>query len=891
MKKKLNLLCILFTSFVLTNVDAAINISSSGYDGSSGSSGSPGWNATDGGHGGDGGNAKNILLTVTENGDSINLSGDVGQNAYNKAIKFFGETLGLYAQGGDGGNGGDGGDGYAGIDGRDGAPGRDGFDGFPGRDGRDGTRYQPNGEDGTDGGPGENGWPGFPGEDGGNGGHGGDGGSGGDGGNGGAIVLKYYDPAVLMHFSHYTSAGSSGSGGSAGIGGRGGDGGNGGRGGYGGMGGRGGDGGTGYNCTTEEETNGCSDGSDGRDGYRGSSGWNASSGRDGSDGYSGSSGSSGSGGSSGNSGNFRAQHINAAGQVLNELSSLANIYSLKVTTFNVVDENEDSIFEPGESFTITSVSVQNVGGMRMPQGAKLSFSKGGVEGDVLTLPTFEVNELKAFPLSVKGIVPAGSKLQDKLQVVSNLQFRGLSFKHSAQAFSYTVKRPLMIESISHEEYVPFDKTYKLIVKVKNISTKSYATGVVNFSTADKVTILETKKLGEIKSGAIDTAELEYTMKSGLEDFERASIELTLFREKMQYEKHDESVQVVPSYKQTKESDLLVLSNGFTSEAFKDVKKALSEANLKYDIYDSNLNGELGSSNYKLYENKVIFIAKYNKISSTVIKNLESFLAQKGGVAILNSESVVSSPTYRNRSVAHTEAFFKLSSSSRKEAVKKHILTVMPNVKKIAFIKSRYAAGDTTRMNLMKDYYQGDLAHEYRFAKDVENDIYDKGLDSFAERYASWYATVNPAKDFTLKLYLSGMVSHFLTFDSGGAFKVTYNKFKGLLGAAVDEYEDYANLKNTCGEIKGTYLDKLGHQLEVEATALGKNIKTKIMVGGEEVKLKAEKSTNMIWNFEYEVSKKDYIAVASMKCSGSYITLKLNLPHSGESWNLVKVKVD
>jgi len=197
------------------------------------------------------------------------------------------------------------------------------------------------GRDGGDGYDGRNGWDGCPPGDGESGGNGGDGTNGGDGGNGGRggqihVTADGSQTELLLFVKMRSAPGAGGAGGRGGSGGRG------------GRGGRGGD----NTCKDAQghPTNG-PDGRPGRDGY---------SGRDGASGASGRSGLSG-------STSFDVRDGGAT-------HSYPRAFALQLTGVKTLDENEDTILEPGEPVHLLQLVVSNNGPMPTPTGQALNLA-------------------------------------------------------------------------------------------------------------------------------------------------------------------------------------------------------------------------------------------------------------------------------------------------------------------------------------------------------------------------------------------------------------------------------------------------------------------------------------------------------------------------------------
>ncbi len=350
--------------------------------------GTTGQDARDGsGHGGDagnstpGGNASDVILNLSEmvagpsSRATIVLRGQLTgprRNSIQQTLTLDSRSrIHIDASGGPGGDGGDG------------ADGRDGRDGS---DGRDATEHS----NGSDGGRGEDGGPA------------GSGSPGSDGGRGGDISI--FIPIEDIHLSLLVSCNSSGgNGGSAGSHGNPGQGGNGGRGGS-------------SHSWTEQDGQDCrtvTSRSDNGNGsftvdydevctprYRSRSNGGGSRGQDGSDGSRASGDtSSGNGGRNGSC----VFETNASGYRYQG----SKPFQVRVTDFQMTDQNGDGIFEPMEEVTVSGIQVQNVGSLPSPsQKAEfhMFFSKTAstkASASSLIVPQLRPGQNYTFPQTLK----------------------------------------------------------------------------------------------------------------------------------------------------------------------------------------------------------------------------------------------------------------------------------------------------------------------------------------------------------------------------------------------------------------------------------------------------------------------------------------------------------
>lgn len=321
-----------------------------------------------GGYDGDDAGRINLNLSYADaEKRTVKLSGDANSKPFSQVVSLVDlKKIALYAIGGDGGHGYDGNNGYNGSDGMNGSDGYNGSDGCPPTNGSNGSSGT-NGSDGTSGG---------------------DGGNGGDGGDGGKIrITSSASESELLLL--VTASAASGDGGTGGTGGRGGSGGRAGTGGRAGVGGR----------------NTCDPvGSNGSDGYAGSDGYSGSNGRDGSNGYS---------GSDGRRGSIVFTTTSEAGS-----NNYEKAFDLSLTSAKLIDENEDSVFEPGEKVFLTQVTVTNNSSMPSPLGQLINLQFKDTQTLLLE---------KAIPVTIDEIIaPNTSKVLDftKGSVVFNLASSG-----------------------------------------------------------------------------------------------------------------------------------------------------------------------------------------------------------------------------------------------------------------------------------------------------------------------------------------------------------------------------------------------------------------------------------------------------------------------------------
>ena len=435
---------------------------SKGADGRAGEYGAPGNPGTEGIDGKPGTNASNVTLFLEGDSSKLKVSG-----SYTFDTNLGGpdneEVLLVNCRGGDGGKGGDGG--YGGV----GGDGGDGGDGAPGKKGWD----NPGGGRGGDGGPGGDGGTGGYG---GPGGCGGIGGKGGNAGAGGTCIICAADPKLLILLEVDALNGKAGKGGTGGKGGAGG------KGGYGGYGGIGGRGGTGYIVQTtreyrgsyyvEKQTTISMPGNDGPDGRRGNPGSNGRLGRD---------GNSGSDGKQALVGGIAWVVYSKEGNVLQQAGTR---YDIEVKNFEIVDENNDGVFEPNERIAVSEVLVMNVGGLTLPAGAEVTIQKtktNTMNFEPIRYKLQEVLPGKSFkvPITFYGRINdqppplTADLLETRADFESRVELLGRSFSNSFHSKQLRVQYPVKLKQLQCNENVGRSEVTIISIQIENISTKPY----------------------------------------------------------------------------------------------------------------------------------------------------------------------------------------------------------------------------------------------------------------------------------------------------------------------------------------------------------------------------------------------------------------------------------
>ena len=430
-----------------------------GRDGECGAPGNPG---TEGIDGKPGTNASNVTLFLDGDSSKLKVTGSYTFEA-NLGGDDNEEVLFVNCHGGDGGKGGNGGNGGTGGDGGAGG------DGAPGKKGWDNPGYGRGG----DGGPGGNGGTGGYG---GSGGCGGIGGKGGNAGAGGSCVICAADPKLLMLVEVDALNGKEGEGG------RGGKGGAGGLGGHGGHGGIGGEGGSGHRVEVTREDKGTyyvdtkrtisMPGNPGPHGRGGEAGSRGQQGRD---------ATSGSNGNQAPVGGIAWVVYSKQGDVLQQAGTR---YDIEVKNYEIIDENNDGVFEPNERVAVSDVLVNNVGGLTSPAGAEITIQKTktntmNFEPIRYKLPEIQPGKSFKVPTTFYGRINdqppplTAAPLETKADFESRVELLGRSFSNSFLSRQLQVRYPVKLKQLRCNENVGRGEVTIISIQIENVSSKPY----------------------------------------------------------------------------------------------------------------------------------------------------------------------------------------------------------------------------------------------------------------------------------------------------------------------------------------------------------------------------------------------------------------------------------
>lgn len=312
---------------------------------------------------------------------------------------------------------------------------------------------------------------------GGDGGNGAHGGAAGAGGNGGNVVISVYEnelPLLVLAEADVI-------GGAAAAGGRGGMGGSGGHGGAGGPGGSGGAGGSGGPSQTDSQGRTITHaGSHGSSGSSGMSGWR------GSDGHSGMSAPDGPNAPAGHNGSVTYRILSPSGQII---AQSTDRFNCAVLSFEIIDDNEDGILEPGSTFLIRNVLVTNNGGLPLPAACSVIWPN-----------TATAQWLDPTPYILPSIAPGGQfliqpgdrcfrfQLPHMVQPSDNKPFKATTqmgsqvtcidhpfLEGNLNTPQLPVQFPIQVAATQITTYLAPGESTSAIIRINNISTKGYGT--------------------------------------------------------------------------------------------------------------------------------------------------------------------------------------------------------------------------------------------------------------------------------------------------------------------------------------------------------------------------------------------------------------------------------
>lgn len=163
-------------------------------------------------------------------------------------------------------------------------------------------------------------------------------------------------------------------------------------------------------------------------------------------------------------------------------------FLLKLQWFEIIDEHEDGIFEPGDLVKVKNLTVANVGGVELPQNARVFVSIGDsrytlteqvelhipnglMPGDSLTFD----EELK-FRIK-KGLMPDAAPeafvVEDSIlpRAFVTSQFVDAELEEFRSAIPIAIQYPVKIESVTRLNNLALGEATKFSFKVTNLSTE------------------------------------------------------------------------------------------------------------------------------------------------------------------------------------------------------------------------------------------------------------------------------------------------------------------------------------------------------------------------------------------------------------------------------------
>ncbi|MCB9026539.1 MAG: hypothetical protein H6625_09505 [Bdellovibrionaceae bacterium] len=610
-----------------------------------------------------------IGVIGTVNGSNTNITVDYSKNNY----------LLFNARGGRGGNGGWGGDGQGGCNGRNG---RDADKSSKGSNGTDGCR----------------------------GGNGGDGTTGSMGGQGGIVTIRLNEND--MHLAMLFKIDIEG-----------GDGGDPGKNGQPGQGGNKGRGGDSHSWTTRRQIGeSCSGGdqvcsggglvSNGDGSYSSTSQtctttpvhctptytYDSHYNSGGSDGHDGPSGSPGRGniqrGAKGPSGKYEVLVSYQNGSI----ERYAKVFSLSLISYDLIDENNNGIFEPGEKVSVSNMIVKNTGGMPTPYGKAKAlvflqntdwFAANPIQIEIPRLQagqSYQVNQAIEFKIKDTNVIGQNERLviKDSITPISKLTRIDQVFGDFKLPKTISITYPIEITPIVAQKMVGSGETITVSWKVKNISKKSFGgnselmrkivTTLMqsenhslnsNAQKLEKVRFIKnseetsltqkfTEEILELKPGQEMLISGQLKFSDALAPYTTVDIQNGLEISKSQTSSDTNTIQlnkytfkVSQFYKNNPNSDLLLVTNSATErEEFVSWMKVMDQLGLIVDVWDVNFNGffaltkmikDSNSTLMENYRNKTVVILNYK--SNDIHKRSADLIAKAEFISSLKNAGI------------------------------------------------------------------------------------------------------------------------------------------------------------------------------------------------------------------------------------------------------------
>lgn len=191
------------------------------------------------------------------------------------------------------------------------------------------------------------------------------------------------------------------------------------------------------------------------------------------------SGASGPIGPSGEYGGVEYAILSPDGSVLEES---VTPYHLQLLTYDIIDDMNDNILEPGEGVTITNVQLMNAGGLNLPLGSKIQFCNTDsitfephdvtigalAPGEAMTVPHVFKAKLHDIP---SPTAPGAFHGQARFPTCATLLNR--MFQQGSIWTSMHTQYPVAICKMGYPKQMGRGDASELRVGVKNVSTRVY----------------------------------------------------------------------------------------------------------------------------------------------------------------------------------------------------------------------------------------------------------------------------------------------------------------------------------------------------------------------------------------------------------------------------------
>jgi hypothetical protein len=157
-------------------------------------------------------------------------------------------------------------------------------------------------------------------------------------------------------------------------------------------------------------------------------------------------------------------------------------YHLQVLTYDIIDDMNDNILEPGEGVTITNVQLMNAGGLTLPSGARFQFCNTDTitfeahdvtigslaPGQALTLPQVFKAKIHDVP---EPVAPGPFHGNARYPTSSSLLNR--QFQQGSIWTNMHTQYPVIISKMGYPQQMARGDKSELRVGVKNVSTRAY----------------------------------------------------------------------------------------------------------------------------------------------------------------------------------------------------------------------------------------------------------------------------------------------------------------------------------------------------------------------------------------------------------------------------------